>query len=78
MSDLPDEMLAAVLAKVPFSRSKVAAQCVCKKWEEVLQTSAAHSLDTLEEDSYVDFDSNLTPEVSYRGNFQTTCFQNVL
>lgn len=55
LSDLPDELLAGILAKVPFSKSKVAAQSVCKLWQNVLQTSAAHSVDTLEEDSSVEF-----------------------
>lgn len=68
ISDLPDEMLAEVLARVPFSKEKVAAQCVCKKWQEALQSSAAHSTDTLAEDSSVCFDCDPTLVVEVDGD----------
>lgn len=67
LSDLPDEVLADILSRVPFSRAKVAAQCVCKTWQVVLQTSAAHSADTLKEDSPVEFYHNPTRVVEKGG-----------
>lgn len=55
ISDLPDEVLGDISSWVPLSKAKVAAQCVCKTWLKVLQTTTAHSTDTIFEDEYVEF-----------------------
>lgn len=48
--DLPDEVLAMVLARIPLGKGKVALQCVSKQWQRVLQLRSAHSIGTFGED----------------------------
>lgn len=52
MIDLPDEVLANILAKVPFGKDKVGMQAVDTQWCRVLGQRAAHSVETFEEDAW--------------------------
>lgn len=70
MSNLPDEVLAKILARVPLGKSKVAMQSVAKQWQRVLHLRAAHSIDTFDEDEGMPATPNMvtptraTPRVS--------------
>lgn len=65
--DLPDEVLAAVLARVPLGKPKVAMQAVSKQWQRVLQIRSAHSLETWTEDDGMPATPNMvSPEGTFR------------
>lgn len=67
IGDLPDEVLAGILALVPFSKNKVGVQCVCKNWLRILQTQEAHSTDTLWEDESLQCQEDPTLAVEKNG-----------
>lgn len=60
ISDLPDKDFAGILARLPFSKAKAAAQLVSHRWRDALLTPPAHSLDTQPWDSHFSFKSDPT------------------
>lgn len=53
MVELSDDLLAAILAKIPFAKAKVAMQAVDSQWRRVLRSRAAHSAATFEDDDHL-------------------------
>lgn len=53
MVNLPDDLLSAILANIPFDKHKVAMQGVDKQWQRVLQSRGAHSSATFEDDEHL-------------------------
>ena len=53
MQSFPADLLCMVLAKLPFSKTKIAMQTTCKLFKAALTSTASHSIDTLDDDDYM-------------------------
>lgn len=62
MDQLPLEVFAAILAKVPFGKCKVEMQFVNRLWRDVLRSREAHSVETWAEDKKIWSDPTIVLE----------------
>lgn len=53
MQSLSCDILCMALAKLPFSKSKIAMQTTCKLFKAALTSTTSHSIDTFDDDEYM-------------------------